>query len=496
MPTNYNIPSTGTINYDGYLGIADPDAKYGVFPSVLLQGGFQEMPTITDMHEIPSFVSGGNGGTTESPDWGTAHITDDGWGTGRRRVGMLISVLDGGSGTPKLFRLIPNGYFGNGGNLGVTEWNALTDPQKYELLDPIGLYNVSGSPFGGFTVNVPTGAASDCWVELSFGGNDITLMSFDSNTSTLTTTLTHAIGDPNNTGSPATFDVVLPSGMELYDPVVGDATVMPTDVGGINSGTTAGDLDGLSFHQMFDKLLFPTVNPIGTGAGTLLNDNQSSYVEIDKVITVTLSSTANQGTLSNPAGVWTGDVASAAITGATSETPAVTAPNTIANVNVSNYTVAQGQNTWSLTTSFLQGPMPVDSTGADYPGARFNAGTRTNTTAFEGVWPIYIGTVAGEAEFSKRALIGQGSGNISISQAYGEVNGSLNHRIAVPVAMVQGGDITIELDGGQLGWQPSYPGDWTKSNTTFVVHGASGNVAYYLYTKISTGGNNNYRINW
>ena len=44
---------------------------------------------------------------------------------------MLVNVLDAGSGTPKIYALIPQGYFGNGGNLGVAEWNALTNAQKF-----------------------------------------------------------------------------------------------------------------------------------------------------------------------------------------------------------------------------------------------------------------------------------------------------------------------------------------------------------------------------
>ena len=49
MPTNYNLPTGGTVNWGGYLGVPTQDVQYGVFPSVLQQGGFQEMPTLQDM---------------------------------------------------------------------------------------------------------------------------------------------------------------------------------------------------------------------------------------------------------------------------------------------------------------------------------------------------------------------------------------------------------------------------------------------------------------
>jgi hypothetical protein len=143
-------------------------------------------------------------------------------------------------------------------------------------------------------------------------------------------------------------------------------------------------------------------------------------------------------------------------------------------------------NKFRLTGSFDQGPMPLDSTGTDYPGVRFNAQDKTNTTEFEAVWPIYLGTAAGG--FEKRGLVGQGQTNITCAQNYGENSGTgLWHRIAVPQAMVTGGDITIQLDAGPLGYQPSYPGSaWVRTN-----------IPYYLYTKgFPQGGASTWIVNW
>ena len=126
MPTNYNLPGSGQYTFNDYIGITPSDSKNSLFPSVLMQGGFQEMPTIADRNEIPVAYASSTG-------FGTPKIGDDGWSSGRRRVGMLVHVLDAGSGTPKIYALIPQGYFGNGGNNGVNEWNALTNAQKFEF---------------------------------------------------------------------------------------------------------------------------------------------------------------------------------------------------------------------------------------------------------------------------------------------------------------------------------------------------------------------------
>ena len=333
----------------------------------------------------------------------------------------------------------------------------------------------------------------------SAGGNPITAIAYTKADGNLKVTLTH---DGTGTGTPIEYDVTI----DTYESAIADtATSVPTAVGGIGTSNTVADLNGLTQNQMWDKLLFPTVNPTGGGAGTLLNDSYGLQ-EIQKTLQVVLTSTANQGTLSNPAGVWTGDVTSAVITGPGPDlNPAITPPAGLGNVTVVDHVVTQGIQTWSLTTTFAQGPMPKDSTGADYPGARFpGAGNsfRTNNTSFEGVWPIYVGTVAGQLSFSKFGLKSQTANDIVIAQNFAEVDGSLDHRIAVPVDMIQGSDITIELDAGQLGMQPSYSasgnaGGWVKTTTTFDVHPNASGIQYYLYTKSgSTGGANTYQFNW
>ena len=474
MPTNYSLPNQGQYTFTDYIGInsADPQqARRHIFPSILQNGGFQEMPETVDMHEIPVEVSGAG--------FGTPKITMDGFGSGRRRIGMLVHVLA----EQKIYKLIPQGFYGNGGNNGLTEWNALTDTQKYELLSPTATYNASYTPPNNYTESTPTGAAGDCWVELEFGsdGNPVTGVSYSSGD--LTITLTH---DGSGSGTPTianggVFTVNIPTGYDgIYDPVVDDATVMPSDVGGIDGGTTAGDLAGLSMNQMWDKLLFPTVNPTGSGAGVLLNDSYNLIEPEVTILDMVLTTSANLGTLSNPSGPWAGPVNAAVIddigVGNMAQQVLSVGPgaNEIADLTIS-YVTKLGINKFRLTGSFDQGVMPVDSTGADYPGARFNAQDKTNTTQFEGVWPIYIGTSnslgGNNYDFEKRGLVSQSANDISCVQNYGEnAANNLWHRIAVPQAMVQGADITIQLDAGPLGYQPSYPGGWVKTSVTFDVH--------------------------
>ena len=162
-----------------------------------------------------------------------------------------------------------------------------------------------------------------------------------------------------------------------------------------------------------------------------------------------------------------------------------------------------GENKFKLWVSFDQGPMPLDSTGADYPGVRYNLANnpKTNTTEFEGVFPIYLGKADGTWE--KRGLVSQGANDIQCVQNYAETE-SLKHKIAVPQVMVQGGDITIELYHPTLGNNPSYPNGvggapsvWTKTAGTFTVHANAVDIDYWIYEKTaSTGLGNTWIVNW
>ena len=334
------------------------------------------------------------------------------------------------------------------------------------------------------------------------GGNPITAVEYLKADGTLTITLTHdGAGDINN---PIEYDVTI----DTYESALTDtSTNVPTSVGGFSTSDTVSTLNGLTQNQMWDKLLFPTVYPSGSGASTTLNNNapvQNGCMEIQTILDIDLNSSANRGTLSNPSGPWAGNVIDAEITGPGGPySPTITTPATIATVTVVDHEVVQGTtgNRWTLTTTFADGIDPLDSTGAVYLPAKFTQDTRTNPTQFEGVWPIYLGVGTGELDFTKFSLKKQSDSNITLAQNFPET-ASLNHRIAIPQSMVQGGEINIQLDAGQLGLQASYnansnPGGWVKTNTVFDVHANALGVPYFLYTKSgSTGGSNTYIFNW
>ena len=125
-----------------------------------------QMPTIADRNEIPIKTY------TDEYVGFTANI--DGISSGRRRIGMLVYVLE----TQKHYQLLPKGYFGNNGDGTLAQFNALPEWDRARLLHPAldinedgeGIFNdqTSFNPMTGpVSEHVPiTGVAADCWVEI------------------------------------------------------------------------------------------------------------------------------------------------------------------------------------------------------------------------------------------------------------------------------------------------------------------------------------------
>ena len=273
-----------------------------------------------------------------------------------------------------------------------------------------------------------------------------------------------------------------------YDSGLASNIAMTEDVGGLSTGTTVASLTGQSFSQLFDTMLFPTVDPVvGSNNSTSLTDNVSNLQTIGATINITLGTSAGLGTL-RLNGVTQGDYAGA-VTAASISGPG--GPYTLGvgpgdtdidNQTVSNHVVTEGSNSWSMTTTFGEGPMPLDSAGNDFPSIRFAAGgTRSSSTSFEGVYPIKLGTSSGASSFEDRALTSHSSNNIEISQAYSETV-SIRHRVAIPDDMIDAQTVGFQQwSTVSSSYSDIDASEFSSSSTTFTIEGNT--VNYTLYTK-------------
>jgi hypothetical protein len=352
----------------------------------------------------------------------------------------------------------------------MTEWLALSDADKAILIKPdANVPYATGTPPPmppPLLYQTGTGVVEDCWVEIVGGGDNI------------------------------------------YTSNLADSIAMTEDVGGMPSGTAVSDLTNVkTYDQLFDTILFPTSYPTAGQPSTSLSDNVSNLQTIGATIDMILNTTANLGNISLNGvsqGQYAGNVIAASITGESGPYTLGVGPagNAIDNQPNNNFVVQIGSNSWTLTTTFDDGPMPLDSTGADYPSLQYSSGTKTNSTSFEGVYPIKLGTSVSNNDFENRGLESHANGNnIECSQAYDE-DGVTSHRIAISDAMIAGRNVMIE----QWSTVSNSYGAVTMANeyvitqTQFTIEGNP--VNYTLFTKSLTqqggdvNGQPNYRINF
>lgn len=80
-----------------------------------------------------------------------------------------------------------------------------------------------------------------------------------------------------------------------YNPSVDDAITTNKDVGNLDKGTTAGNLDGLTINQLLDRILFKELQPTVLNAPDLTARLETSLVKPNTTTTVELVLRLNRG---------------------------------------------------------------------------------------------------------------------------------------------------------------------------------------------------------
>ena len=285
------------------------------------------------------------------------------------------------------------------------------------------------------------------------------------------------------------------SGSGTYDSTFPTTQEVPNTVGGIEAGTTVASLEGQTFSQLFDALLFPAISPTTSNPYITLTDNIANLVEIGSSVNINFVTGANQGTVNNSwngtTETYAGAVTAASYSGTTSGTLDV-GPGDIdvADFSENGYSVTEGIQSWDLSVTFAAGTDYDDSNGNTIVGSAYSGGTITVSTSFEGVYPIFLGNDGGTED--KRTLISHGANNITCSQAYAET-ASLRHRIAIPNDMIDSRTVSFQQYNTLNNSWATLNNEFTSSSVTRTVQGNS--VNYTLYTKSSPiGGSAEYRI--
>lgn len=176
---------------------------------------------------------------------------------------------------------------------------------------------------------------------------------------------------------------------------------MPSAVGGISKGTTVGDLNGKTINQMFDDLLFPTVNP--TYVAPSASISFSGYATLQKVGSA--GPTADNFTTGyNPGAINVNGVKQANRGGALKEGESFIFVNNTPSLTELPATLALGNTTFKYRAAYEGGPQPKDNKGNNY-GSPLAAGTvDSNTITVNGTHPWFAST-ATAGTLTEQALL-------------------------------------------------------------------------------------------
>lgn len=187
-----------------------------------------------------------------------------------------------------------------------------------------------------------------------------------------------------------------------YESNIDDKTLaMPNAVGGIAKGTKVSQLEGKTFNEIFDDLLFPTVNPTYTApSASIAFKNYSNIQEAGSA-----GPTVDNFTVGYNAGAINLNGVKQANRGGAHDSA-----NSYIYVNdsTSNTTLPEkvpvGSTTFKYHAEYAAGPQPKDNKGNDYGTALVAGGVNSGAITLNGTFPWYAST-ASAGSLTKQSLV-------------------------------------------------------------------------------------------
>lgn len=264
----------------------------------------------------------------------------------------------------------------------------------------------------------------------------------------------------------------------IYESSIEDKTLeMPSAVGGLSKGTTVESLEGKTFSQMFDDILFPTVNPTFTApTASIQFKNYTSTKEVGSD-----APTASNFTTSYNAGAITLNGVKQNNRGG-----AIDSDNSFIYVNgdADNKTlpakVSLGATTYKYRASYSEGPQPKDNKGNDYDAPLAAGYVDSSAVTLNGTYPWFASTASASAEnpVAKQTLVAWNAtaGSMSTGNFELQPSGTLPQVFKLPrkISTLQMLN-TVSNKMETIGL-----GDYNETTETINIGGVD--VTYYVYT--------------
>lgn len=267
-----------------------------------------------------------------------------------------------------------------------------------------------------------------------------------------------------------------------YRSALADGIATVNALGGIPAGTTVAQLKNKTFSQLFDELIFPTVNPTFEAPTAFLSLKSTSTPIIQEVGTtgasVPVAASFNTGY--NPGAIKIAGVKKQYRGGNLQSAGSFIYINNTPTNKTFPTEIPEGSITYKYRAAYAQGPQPLDSKGNNYQ-TPLPAGTVDSAAVtINGVYPYFTNKDNNEA-FAKLAL----TTSTILSAVKFKAEGPKKHAFKIPAKYTL---TKVELLNTLSGKYENYGIDkFTKTIENIEVQGKQ--VSYAVYTRNDAGFN-------
>lgn len=265
-----------------------------------------------------------------------------------------------------------------------------------------------------------------------------------------------------------------------YNSAMDDNLATVQDHGGIKAGTTAAHLKTMNLSQVFDEILFPTIQPEAVAPSATLKLISTS-------VTPTIQEVGTTGSTVPTTSSFTTSFSKGSITIAGTKKQDRSGEKVSDSIYVngvaSNTTlptkIAEGSTTYTYRVNYNEGPTPLDSKGNSATSlSKLSAGhVDSAAVTVNGVYP-YFANNSSNASFSKLALTTSTTINIKFV-----AEGPNKHAFKLPAKYTLTSVTMLNTLSGK--YENFGTSKWTVSEEAITVQGAS--VPYKKYTRNDSG---------
>lgn len=267
-----------------------------------------------------------------------------------------------------------------------------------------------------------------------------------------------------------------------YKSALADDIATVNALGGIPAGTTVAQLKNKTFSQLFDELIFPTVNPTFEAPTASLSLKSTSTTPTIQEVGTTGSSVPVAASFNT--GYNAGAIKIAGVK-KQNRGGALDSANSFIFINIlSNKTfpteIPEGATAYRYKAAYQQGPQPLDSKGNNYQTPLPAGEAYSATVTINGVYPYFTNKDNNEV-FAKLAL----TTSNTLSAVKFKAEGPNKHTFKIPAKYTL---TKVELLNTLSGKYENYGTDkFTKTTENIEVQGKQ--VSYAVYTRNDAGFN-------